>query len=955
MAEAKALEPPRAVEPRRGVAAALVGRDDELAVIGTALAALRRGRGGAILVEGEAGIGKTAVIEAALSTAGDGLDVARATCDEWSRHFAFSAITSALDVDFGSSLTTASGDPRRTTTAQDALLAAMDELVALIRRRCERGPLVMLIEDLQWADDASLAVWRELCGISATLPLLVLGSMSPRDHQSLTAKLRREVTGCGGSGLELGPLTDAAAIAMAARLLGAPPAPGLRELLGSAAGVPRHVAELVDVTSQFGMLSGASGEVELADSWVTPDGPPSLANGWSKALAARLGGVAPGALDVLRAAAVVGEEFGESELARLLGRPVERLTAELDKLVGAGLLVREGGLRFRHALIRQVLYESLPIAMRSALHRHLARLSVGTDAPPERIARHLLVGGSDPELWEVDWLLEHVDALVSREPSTAAMMIEKVLADLCTQDERFAALEGRLARVHLGLENYEQAEAHARVVLECSGDPGATGSATWIAGLSLLSLNRPHEALRLLEETSARSGTLDAWRARHAALRALALHVAGRTDEAALASGEALSVGRAGDQIAVCCALYVRSAVRAVRGDTAGALADVEEALPIAGSLPELAGLRVLLLGNQFVYRFAAGAHDGVVDAVRQALTVAVRLDSPWQSRLRRQAANLLYDLGFWDEALQCLRGWPDPMGSAIAALVALHRDELPEALRHLKELEAALGDGDLEHEGYSPYLYLLAARAHHAARFGNPLEPVLADFAICTAPGAENRMPQRHRVLTIVAALALHIGDTRTARDAADAAARDARLDPTPRKRAVAEVCEGLVRADPAPMLHAAGYFRAEGLNLYAGQAWEYAADLLAAAGDLPGARATLNDARSVYVEVGARWDERRAVARLRQFDVKPGARGSRSRPAAGTGALTPTELQVAELVAQGCPNPEIATRLFISRRTVETHVSKILTKLQISSRRQVRGHLLATEPDESALRAGS
>ena len=934
-----------AVEAARPGCAAVLERDRECDAVGTAIAMLRAGRGGAILVEGAAGIGKTSLVEAALGAldmVGDEIEVARAACDEWSRHFAFSAITAALDL-----------DPRRSVVAQDALLAAMDELVDQVRQRCEQGPLVLVIEDLQWADDASLSVWRELCGLSATLPLLVLGSLRPADRPTLTAKLRRDMAGCGGAILELGPLTKTATIAMAAGLLGAAPGPGLRKLLGCAAGVPRHVAELVSLVSRFGMLSDGVGEVEVVDSWADLGGP-DLAVGWAKAIAARLGGVAPGALDVLRGAAVAGEEFSECDLARLLSRPYEQLSEQLGELVEAGLLTRAGGgLRFQHALIRHAVYESLPVALRSALHHHLARLLVGTEAPPERIARHLLVGGHEPEPWEVDWLIENVDALADREPSTAIGMIEKVLADDGAADPRFTSLRGRLARIHLGLENYEQAEAHARSVLQGGGDAGAVGSATWTAGLSLLHLHRPDQALRLLEATAANPPA--AWRARYAALRALAHNLAGRMDAAAHAAEEALAGGRAGDQIAVCCALYVRSAVRAVRSDTAGAVADVEEALPIAGSLPELAGLRVLLLGNQFIYRFAAGMHEGAVEAVRHALTVAVRLDSPWQLRLRRQAADLLYDLGLWDEAMQCLRGWRDPMEYAVAALIALHRDELPEALRNLRELETVVADTDVEHEGYSPFLYLVTVRAQHAARFGKPLGPVLAEFDGCTAPGAEDRMPQRHRVLPIVVILALQLGDTRTATTAADAAVRDAQADPTPRKRAEADVCEGLVRAEPDRLLRAAEYFREAGLRLYTGLAQEYAAELLASAGDMPGARSAMSDARAVYEAAGARWDVRRAVGRLRHFDVRLGARGPRSRPAVGAGALTPAERQVAELLAQGCPNPEIATRLYVSRRTVETHVSKILAKLQISSRRQVREHLFAAEAGERAPHSGS
>jgi DNA-binding NarL/FixJ family response regulator len=120
-------------------------------------------------------------------------------------------------------------------------------------------------------------------------------------------------------------------------------------------------------------------------------------------------------------------------------------------------------------------------------------------------------------------------------------------------------------------------------------------------------------------------------------------------------------------------------------------------------------------------------------------------------------------------------------------------------------------------------------------------------------------------------------------------------------------------------------------------GNALEDAAVLQAAAGDTTAARATFDEATEAYAELGAVWDSRRAAGRLRAFGVRPGVRGVRRRPREGWSALTNTELRVADLVADGLSNPDIAVQLFLSRRTVETHVSHILAKLQLRSRRDV------------------
>jgi DNA-binding CsgD family transcriptional regulator len=125
-------------------------------------------------------------------------------------------------------------------------------------------------------------------------------------------------------------------------------------------------------------------------------------------------------------------------------------------------------------------------------------------------------------------------------------------------------------------------------------------------------------------------------------------------------------------------------------------------------------------------------------------------------------------------------------------------------------------------------------------------------------------------------------------------------------------------------------------------------AAELPAALEDLPvvlaergreeDARAALNEAVTLYENMGAQWDIRRAAARLRPHGIRLSARGRRPpRPASGWEALTPTEAKVAALVAQGDSTWEIAQGMFLSRRTVQTYISRILTKLDAKSRVEI------------------
>jgi DNA-binding CsgD family transcriptional regulator len=171
-------------------------------------------------------------------------------------------------------------------------------------------------------------------------------------------------------------------------------------------------------------------------------------------------------------------------------------------------------------------------------------------------------------------------------------------------------------------------------------------------------------------------------------------------------------------------------------------------------------------------------------------------------------------------------------------------------------------------------------------------------------------------------------------ARLATELAESDAKHDPLPPKRAAATHCRGLVDADPAILLAAAEEYDRLTSPLLRGLALENAAVLLAGTGDAQAARVAYRKAIDMFTDLDATWDVRRADSRLRPLGVRRGPRGPRQRPATGWDALTPAERGVAVLVAKGRSNPDIAADLFLSRRTVQSHVSHVLAKLGAQSR---------------------
>jgi DNA-binding CsgD family transcriptional regulator len=167
--------------------------------------------------------------------------------------------------------------------------------------------------------------------------------------------------------------------------------------------------------------------------------------------------------------------------------------------------------------------------------------------------------------------------------------------------------------------------------------------------------------------------------------------------------------------------------------------------------------------------------------------------------------------------------------------------------------------------------------------------------------------------------------------------------------RAAIAEQCVGLLGTEPDASLAAAERLRGAGRPFWLAQAVEDAAIVLARRGDARAARAAYGKASALYTELAAAGELRRAEIRLRRHGVH--RRGDRrARAATGWDALTPAELRVARLVAEGRANPDIAAGLFLSRRTVEVHVSHILTKLGARSRveiaRQAIRHLALPIP---------
>jgi DNA-binding CsgD family transcriptional regulator len=204
--------------------------------------------------------------------------------------------------------------------------------------------------------------------------------------------------------------------------------------------------------------------------------------------------------------------------------------------------------------------------------------------------------------------------------------------------------------------------------------------------------------------------------------------------------------------------------------------------------------------------------------------------------------------------------------------------------------------------------------------------------------PRRDGEMTLIHQWLPDLVRLAFVVGDRPTAQAAARACQAEAAAETRMARAAAASLrCQGLLDADPGPLQEAVAHYREVGPAVELPVALEDLAVVQAARGREVEARAALSEALSLYDGLQARWDIRRPEARLRPHGIR-GVRSPRpQRAVSGWDALTPTELKIAALVARGDSTADIAGGMFLSRRTVQTYISRILAKLGAKGRADI------------------
>jgi tetratricopeptide (TPR) repeat protein len=836
-------------------------------------------QGSAVLIEGEPGIGKSALVRAAAAEAVDlGCQVFWGAGDELGQALPLLPLLDALRI------REPAANPRRGTIvallrgelisgrSEDTPAALSEQLLALVDELSAVRPTVLVIDDLQWADQASVAVWEQLARSARHRPLLLIGMMRPVPQREDLLALQHSVD--LAVRLQLGALPESAVTELVAVLAGGKPAEDLLRLADGAAGNPLYLTELVDALSRSASLTVSdAGTAELTGD----SAPDSL----SAAIADRLRFVPGRVREVLRAAALLGVEFAVADLATVLGRSVVDLVPAVDEALVAGVLAESGnGLGFRHPMIRAALYDEIPAPVRAAWHREAGRALAEAGAPADRVARQLLpavcgsLDAAEPmDEWILRWLADTTPLLVGQAPKAAAELLREAVARSPAGSARHDGLVCRLAEALYRVGDAAEAERVASSALADIVEPDLLVDLHWTLAQCRALAGRFTESLAALNQALVDPGVSGRHRARLLVATARVHRDLGQIEKAGQVATDALAEAtKAGDNWAIGWSLHVLTMMVMMQGRMADALSLFDQALSVIQGDPILTDLWQLLQINKAVALGDLDQYEGAFAAARQAQRLADRVGFVVRRAQAHSCLGVLrFHTGRWDEALTEVTALQDDSKDpgvaccdhGVAAVILFHRGEVTAARRHL------------------------SAAAPHAERIGNRMVGILALARSLDAEQA-GELPRALHALTAGFAdhaeeldeiedlladgvrLATKTGDNTTAQELAERTVALANDSKIPHRKANALYCRGLLDRDANQLLRAADRYRDAQRPLLGAKALEAAAEILLDGDERGPARAALTQSLDLYASLGAAQDVGRLEVRFRAHGIR-------------------------------------------------------------------------------------
>ncbi|MEN3285135.1 MAG: hypothetical protein V7607_6275 [Solirubrobacteraceae bacterium] len=921
------------------VVTALRGRDVELHAIGERLAAVRAGEGSIVFVEGRPGYGKSRLLEEAARMAGRlQVGVGAASAEPSDAVMPLRPLMRALFEGTSPLLDRAAVPDLSASPYQ--LYWLLHELEAMLEKASLATPLLLCLDDLQWADRGTVAGLRALAAWLSALPIVWVGAYRPGQTSAELAAALDELAAVGAQRLVLAPLEYVAVRQIAADVMGAEPGVDLLEVAERAHGSPFLLMEVLLGLKEEGLVDVSSGHVELLAS--------RLPTRVRETMRDRLDRMSPPARRVALVASVLGRSFSFEQLASMLDVSPSGLLDPVRELVRADILVELGeALTFRHDLTRAAVLESIPASPRRALDRQAAEMLLAAGIVPLEIAARLVASAEPGDRVAIATLQRAAHALAHTDPGAASELSRKALALLPQGDAKRLPLVRETALLLHAAGDGDEAKRFADDVL---GDVlSAEEEAEVRLGISAMYSLGADLRVETVAVSLARAEISQALRARLLATQVLNLVAAGRPDEARKLEREAdAAVTATADEFAMVALEFGRLALDEAEERYAPML---ERARAIRG-LGQASGQDAMVRAAEWLLSnglAAMGRIDEALALATEGLASALRDRQGWMApRWEIWRGRFLLMAGkipdaaaalegvFADDRMACPVTIPDAAGALALGRIAIHTGDERLSLRCAQIARATLRVDRSDARRQASWLLALQAMARGepgAAREELGDDAILAVLArdVCDEPQ--------------LVRLALDASDPALAQRAVDVAERRSRLNPgIALIAASAAHARGLLLADPDELASAVELLGGGPRPLVLASALE---DLGRRQSNREEAVQALGQALETYAGCGAAWDASRVRRRLRALGVRRRLMAP-ARPERGWEALTDSELRAARLVAAGMTNREAAAALYLSPHTVGTHVRHAFAKLGINSRVELAR--MATEHDDRA-----
>jgi DNA-binding CsgD family transcriptional regulator len=937
----------------------LLERNEELARIESALAEARTGRGRFLVIEGPAGIGKTALLAAARTEAAEGgLRVLRSRTTEMETNFAFGVVrqlfepplAEASELERAELLQAAAGvaagllglpgaPPTEGPPSPgiDPSFAILHGLYWLCANLAAAGPLCLVVDDAHWADAASLRYLAFLLTRLEELDVALLVATRPREAGTDAELLTAVTTDSSADVIRLAPLTRTAVAELLEARLGSALDPVVVDTcLRVTRGTPFLVRELVEALSEGGIGSG----VETV----------------GRSVRLRLLRLPEPAGRLARALAIL-EQSDLLQATRLAGLDELEAADAADLLATAGILEPGRPLTFVHPLVRDGVYSELSSAERAQGHRRAAGLLAKQPGASARVAQHLLVSEPAADRWVVERLVAAARAAGKEgAPESEAVFLRRALAEPPPPGDRPALLlDLGMAEASAGLADWPE---HLQQAVDAAPEPAAAAEAALVLAHALSGAQRYAEAVEVLDRAAA---TLDAPRSELALQLEAAAVIAEMNDPATMPPVSPRRVRlreRAAEDPAAPAELLAAAAfISVLANEPAEVGAELASRALQAGEsgLHGSAGRQWVSSTGWFSQSTFTLLWSERYAQVRPLLDASIA-----QARATGDSTRLAMGLAN--------RGWlalsrGDLSAAEADTRTALAATELPappmfrvlngavllEALIEQGELDAAeqrLAPLDSETESgslISPPLRFARGRLRVAqGRVAEGLKDILAVGTLLTRSLVTSPAALSWRSEAALAHLAL--GDHESAERLAEEELELARAFGAPRALGVALRAAGVVAGGD----RGASLLREAIAALERGDARLERARALADLGAMLRRRNRRTEARELLREAldAAHRAGARPLAEYAETELR--ATGARPRRVVLTGldSLTASERRVAELASQGHSNREIAQTLFVTARTVEGHLTSVFRKLQLESRDELPAALASGAP---------